>query len=236
MPTNAATSMYVYALHDGLPATERRVASIATALKAKDVHVSFFTSLERNSLRPAGWDACLVLLTAEYLHMVNDNAKGGAARTLFDASVASSVPKIVVALQATLPTQLPGVVGEKLGSPMTLSLHEDPVCTELERIVRLQKPRSAFRGACKRVVARNRLVLLQAKRVPPPVATDASAPVFRARVKRIAAALEIPSDGEHLVDVVNRALSTLRVRCGADVLFCERVVKLERQLGIAPTL
>lgn len=232
--------MHVYALHDGSKDTARRAAAVAASLKARHVHVSFFTSLERNSLRPASWEACLVLLTREYLRLVDGaDAAGAAARALLDASTASSVPKIVVALEATLPTQLPGAVGERLGSPITLTLHQDPECAELERAIRLQRPRSAFRGACRRVIARNRLVRLEPKRPPPtPSATAAPSPSpsleFRARVRSIAAALELRSDDAHLADVVERALKTLRVRCGAGTPFCDRVEALEKQLGLAP--
>ena len=241
MPGSTSPAMHVYALHDGTKATQRRAEAIAATLKAKSIHVSFFVSLERNSLRPASWEACLVLLTREYLRLVNGGEEpGSAARALLEASTASSVPKIVVALEPTLPTQLPGAVGERLGSPMTLSLHEDPECAELERVIRLQRPRSAFRGACRRVLARNRLVLLEAKRKPPPVPSTQSsstqsstqASEFRARVKRIAEALDIASNDAHLGDVVDRAIKTLRVRCGPHSLFCERVVTLEKHLGL----
>jgi len=236
MPNSA---MHVYALHDGTKSSERKVAAVVAALKLKDIHVSCVSKLGRNSLRPASWDACLVFLSRGYLRLVDaggDEEGGNDARALFEASTASCVPKVFVALEATLPTQLPGVVGERLGSPMTIALHQDPEHVELERVIRLQRPRSAFRGACKRVVARNRLVLLEAKpaaSAPPVPATGIVASEFRARVQRIASALDISSEGGHLADVVERALKTLRVRCGADTLFCERVAKLERHLGLA---
>lgn len=228
--------MHVYALHDGTKATEARATALAAALKSRNIHVCFFRSLARNSLRPATWDACLVLLSREYLRQANEGKGDSAVRALFDASMASSVPKIVVALEATLPTQLPGAVGDRLGSPMVLPIHQDPECVELERVIRLQRPRAAFRGACKRIVARNRLVLLTPS--APKAATEdhhrGGPTEFRARVRRIAVALEIPSTGEHLSEVVDRAVKTLRLRCGSDDLFCERVAKVEKQLGFGP--